>query len=73
MRQVDMTRLDLLTATVTKMRDYVAVEIPLKIILNDVYSFVIWSSPSQFKELAIGYLCTALLSGVPLLNLKNLP
>lgn len=56
MRQVDMTRLDLLTATVTKMRDYVAVEVPLKIILNDVYSFVIWSSPSQFKELAIGYL-----------------
>lgn len=56
MRQVVMTRLDLSTGTTTKMCDFVAEEVPLKIILNDTYSFVIWCSPSQFKELAVGYL-----------------
>ena len=56
MRQIDITRLDLSTKTVTIMRDYVAVEVPLKIIINNVYSFIIWCSPSQFKELTIGYL-----------------
>ncbi len=56
MRQVDMTRLDLLKGTVTKVCDDVAEEVPLKIVLNDVYVFVIWCSPAQFKELAIGYL-----------------
>ncbi len=56
MRQVDMTRLDLSTGTATKMSDCVAEEIPLKIIINNDYAFVIWSSPSQFKELAVGHL-----------------
>jgi len=56
MRQVDMIRLDLLTKTLTETQDYVAIEVPLKILINDTYSFVIWCSPSQFKELTIGYL-----------------
>jgi len=55
-RQVDMIKLDLSTGVVTKMCDYVAEEVPLKIVINDIYSFVIWCSPSQFKELAVGYL-----------------
>ncbi|MCL2134303.1 MAG: formate dehydrogenase accessory sulfurtransferase FdhD [Candidatus Bathyarchaeota archaeon] len=56
MRQVDMTKIDLTMGSVTKMGDFVAEEVPLKIIINDVYSFVIWCSPSQFKELSVGYL-----------------
>jgi FdhD protein len=56
MRQVDMTRLDLSTGTAHKMQDCVAEEVPLQITLNGTYSFVIWSSPSQYKELAVGYL-----------------
>ncbi len=56
MRQVDMTRLDLAAGTATKMRDCIAEEVPLQITLNGAYSFVIWCSPSQFKELAVGHL-----------------
>ena len=56
MRQVDMIRLDLLKGTVTNMHDIVAEEVPLKIVLNEIYTFIIWCSPSQFKELAIGFL-----------------
>ena len=56
MRQVDMTRLDLSTGKAEKTKDCVAEEVPLQIVLNSVYTFVIWCSPSQFKELAVGYL-----------------
>ncbi len=56
MRQVDMTRLDLSTGKAEKTTDCVAEEIPLQITLNATYFFVIWCSPSQFKELAVGYL-----------------
>jgi FdhD protein len=56
MRQVDMTRLDLSTGKAEKTIDCVAEEVPLQITLNATYSFVIWCSPSQFKELAVGYL-----------------
>jgi FdhD protein len=56
MHQVDMVRLDLSTERAEKMVDCVAEEVPLQISLNDVYTFVIWCSPSQFKELAVGYL-----------------
>ncbi len=56
MRQVDMVRLDLSTGKAEKTTDCVAEEVPLQISLNDVYTFVIWCSPSQFKELAVGYL-----------------
>ena len=56
MRQVDMIRLDLSTGKVEKTVDCVAEEVPLQITLNATYSFVIWCSPSQFKELAVGYL-----------------
>lgn len=51
-----MTRLDLQAGTATKMRDCVAEEVPVKIIVNTDYAFVIWSSPSQFRELAVGHL-----------------
>jgi FdhD protein len=56
MRQVDMIRLDLSTGKAEKTTDCVAEEVPLQITLNATYSFVIWCSPSQFKELAVGYL-----------------
>jgi len=56
MRQVDMTRLDLAAGKAEKTIDWVAEEIPLKISLNNTYTFVIWCSPRQFKELAVGYL-----------------
>jgi FdhD protein len=51
-----MVRLDLSTGKAEKTKDCVAEEVPLQISLNDVYTFVIWCSPSQFKELAVGYL-----------------
>ncbi len=56
MRQVKMTRLDLEHGKAEKTLDYVAEEVPLQITVNGAYSFVIWSSPSQFKELAVGHL-----------------
>jgi FdhD protein len=56
MRQVDMTRLDLQAATATKMCDCIAEEVPLKITFNRDYAFVIWCSPTQFKELSVGHL-----------------
>jgi FdhD protein len=56
MRQVDMIRLDLSTGKAEKTKDCIAEEVPLQITLNATYSFVIWCSPSQFKELAVGYL-----------------
>jgi FdhD protein len=56
MRQVDMTRIDLSTGKKEKTTDCVAEEVPLQITLNSAYAFVIWCSPAQFKELAVGYL-----------------
>ncbi len=56
MRQVDIVRLDLSTGKAEKTKDCVAEEVPLQIVVNSTVSFVIWCSPSQFKELAVGYL-----------------
>ena len=56
MRQVEMTRLDLSTGRIEKTVDCVAEEVPLQISVNDAFTFIIWSSPSQYKELAVGYL-----------------
>jgi FdhD protein len=56
MRQVDILKLDLTTGKVHKTVDCVAEEVPLQISINAAYSFVIWCSPMQFKELAVGYL-----------------
>jgi FdhD protein len=56
MRQVKITRLDLAKGKAEETLDYVAEEVPLQITVNGEYSFVIWSSPSQFKELAVGHL-----------------
>ncbi len=38
------------------MLDWVAEEVPLKITINGAYTFIIWCSPTQFKELAVGHL-----------------
>ncbi len=51
-----MTRLDLSKGKLEQTRDWVAEEVPLQISLNGAYTFVIWCSPYQFKELAVGYL-----------------
>jgi FdhD protein len=56
MRQVKMTRLDLENCKSEATLDYIAEEVPLQVTVNGAYSFVIWSSPSQFKELAVGHL-----------------
>jgi FdhD protein len=56
MHQVEILRLDLSTGKAEKLLDYIAEEVPLQITLNSTFSFVIWCSPSQFKELAVGYL-----------------
>ncbi|MCW4030686.1 MAG: formate dehydrogenase accessory sulfurtransferase FdhD [Candidatus Bathyarchaeota archaeon] len=56
MRRVDMVRLDLSSGTSEHTTDCVAEEVPLQISLNGDYTFVIWCSPMQFKELAVGYL-----------------
>ncbi len=56
MRQVDILRLDLTTGKAQKTVDCVAEEVPLQISINSAYSFIIWCSPIQFKELAVGYL-----------------
>lgn len=51
-----MTRLDLDHGKAEETLDWVAEEVPLQVTVNGTYSFVIWSSPSQFKELAVGHL-----------------
>jgi FdhD protein len=56
MRQVKMTRLDLERSKKEETLDYIAEEVPLQITVNGSYSFVIWCSPMQFKELAVGHL-----------------
>jgi FdhD protein len=56
MRQVKMIRLDLERGKKEETLDYIAEEVPLQVTVNGAYSFVIWCSPSQFKELAVGHL-----------------
>ena len=56
MRQVDILRLDLATGKAEKTVDCVAEEVPLQISINSAYSLIIWCSPMQLKELAVGYL-----------------
>jgi FdhD protein len=56
MRQVKMIRLDLEQGKKEETLDYIAEEVPLQVTVNGAYSFVIWCSPSQFKELAVGHL-----------------
>ncbi len=56
MRQVKMTRLDLERGKKEETLDFIAEEVPLQVTVNGAYSFVIWCSPSQFKELAVGHL-----------------
>jgi FdhD protein len=51
-----MLRLDLSTKKAEKTVDCIAEEVPLQIFLNSTYTFVIWCSPNQFQELAVGYL-----------------
>jgi FdhD protein len=56
MRRVPMIKLDLSTGKAEKMLDCIAEEVPLQITVNGAYSFIIWCSPSQFRELAVGHL-----------------
>ena len=56
MRQVDVLRLDLSTGKAQRTVDCVAEEVPLQISINSVYSLLIWCSPTQLTELAVGYL-----------------
>jgi formate dehydrogenase accessory protein FdhD len=56
LRQVDIVKLDLSTGKSQKTTDYVAEEVPLQILVDTNYSFVIWCSPMQLKELAVGFL-----------------
>ncbi len=56
MRQVKMIRLDLERGKKEETLDCIAEEVPLQVTVNGAYSFVIWCSPSQFKELAVGHL-----------------
>jgi len=56
MRQVKMVKLDLETGKSEKRLDCVAEEVPLKITINETYTFIIWCSPLQFKELSVGHL-----------------
>lgn len=56
MKQVEIIRLDLATGKAQKTIDWVAEEVPLQIFVNEEHSFVIWCSPMQYKELAVGYL-----------------
>ena len=51
-----MFRFDLSKSKVDKTVDCVAEEVPFQISVNNTYTYVIWCSPSQFKELAVGYL-----------------
>jgi FdhD protein len=56
MQQVEIVKLDVSTGKAQKTTDYVAEEVALQIFVNTEHSFVIWCSPMQFKELAVGYL-----------------
>lgn len=56
MRSAGMIKLDLSTGKVTQATDYIASEIPFQIIVNSNYRFLIYCSPTQLKELAVGYL-----------------
>jgi formate dehydrogenase accessory protein FdhD len=53
---VDIVRLDFSTGKTQKVSDSVAEEMPLKLLVNNTHSFVIWCSPQDLKELAVGYL-----------------
>jgi FdhD protein len=56
MEQVEIIKLDLASGKAEKTTDCVAEEVPLQIFVNEEHSFVIWCSPMQYKELAVGYL-----------------
>ncbi|MCL2476746.1 formate dehydrogenase accessory sulfurtransferase FdhD [Candidatus Bathycorpusculum sp.] len=56
LRRVIMLRVDTATNTSNRTIDCIAEEVPLQITLNNLHAFVIWCSPSQFEELAVGHL-----------------
>jgi formate dehydrogenase accessory protein FdhD len=51
-----MLKLDLSANTSKRTIDCIAEEVPLQITINNTHSFIIWCSPSQFKELTVGHL-----------------
>ena len=56
LRRVIMLRVDTAANTSNRTIDCIAEEVPLQITLNNLHSFIIWCSPSQFEELTIGHL-----------------
>ncbi len=58
MRSAEMIKLNLSTGKAEKTIDYVASEVPFQLTVNSNYSFLVWCSPTQLKELAVGYLLT---------------
>jgi len=56
MREVSVSRIDLLTKMSKRKKDLVAEETPLHIFLNQTHYVTILCTPSQLKELAVGYL-----------------
>jgi FdhD protein len=56
MRRVEITKLDLATAKVQKISDFVAVETPLHLFVNNTFWATILCSPTHLKELAVGHL-----------------
>ncbi|MEM2118780.1 MAG: formate dehydrogenase accessory sulfurtransferase FdhD [Candidatus Bathyarchaeia archaeon] len=55
MKEVDITRVDLSTGKTSKLRDFVAQEKPLHLLLNGVHVVTILCLPSDQKELAVGH------------------
>ena len=55
-RQVDITKIDLLTGKVKKITDYVAEESPLQLFVNKSFWATILCTPTDLKELAVGHL-----------------
>lgn len=56
MREVKILRVDVSTQSIQKMRDCVAEEKPLRIVINGIHYMTIFCLPSSLKELTVGHL-----------------
>src|SRR5512138_48036 len=55
-RQVDITKIDLVTGKTQIVTDYVAEEIPLQLFINSSFWATIMCTPANLKALAVGHL-----------------
>lgn len=55
-RQVEISKIDLSTATTKKITDYVAEETPIHLFINNSFWATILCSPTNLRELAVGHL-----------------